>query len=374
MSSIRQVKKGRRGAQAIEAGIQLFVLSIIALYITSIEIGSKWLIIHRGHKILGGLYLTAVSLLISLLGIVYGSLIVGRNTHNVPRHPMPDKDDLTEPYECINLEGDLATCSKCGGLWKPPRTHHCSSCGVCRMEFDHHCPWVGNCVTRDRMKNFLAMLLLAPIAYAVSVVPIYHTLMRNISLALAVSRHDAWANEVWWDWFGSWIFFGGPFGRWIFGMALGFRILKTQRNPDLPLIEQPNLRLFTICALGLVFSLFTLTLAAWTLKDLLRGLTTLDAMQENHPMHASDRFVCIPKNPCGGEANNTADLIAPLLLGERLYDLGLWLNLRDMLERPYVDSTRIRVTYRWPKINPTVLARVQKVVLPENNLIAGKDK
>lgn len=27
--------------------------------------------------------------------------------------------------------------------WKPPGTHHCSTCGVCRIGFDHHCPWVG---------------------------------------------------------------------------------------------------------------------------------------------------------------------------------------------------------------------------------------
>ncbi|KAJ6581182.1 DHHC palmitoyltransferase-domain-containing protein [Mycena capillaripes] len=362
----------------MELCIQLFVVFIIAFYITTVEIASKWLIIYHGQKISGGLYLAAVLLLIPSLGIVYASLVVGRTTHNIPaRYPAPDKDDLTEPYECINLDGDLATCSKCGGVWKPPRTHHCSSCGVCRMEFDHHCPWIGNCVTRDRMKNFLGMLLLAPVAYTVSVIPIYPTLLRHMSLALSVSRHNTWANEVWWDWFGSWIFFGGPFGRWIFGIALGFRILKTQRKPDLPLIEQPNLRLFTICAIGLVFSLFTLTLAAWIIKDLLRGLTTLDAMQERRPIQTA-RFVCIPKktpcSPCGnGEEDNTANAIAscskskivPVLPGERLYDLGIWSNLCDIF---YRDPPR-----RWPKINPIVLDRMQKkIILPtENNSIAS---
>ncbi|KAF7356887.1 Palmitoyltransferase [Mycena venus] len=309
----RRVQKGRRGTRTVELCIQVFVLSIIAysFYITTVEIAYKWLIIYRGQTISGGLYLAAVFLLISLLGRTYASLITGRSTHSTPRYPMPDKDDLTEPYECTTSDGDLVTCAKCSGAWKPPRTHHCSTCGVCRMEFDHHCPWVGNCVTRARMRNFLALLLLTPLAFSVSVIPIYQPLMQQMSLALRVSRHDPWANQVWWDWYGSWIFFGGPFGRWIFGTVLGFRILKTQRRADLPLLEQPSLRLFTICTLGLVFSLFTLTLAVWTIKDQLRGLTTLDAMQEKRSTQAP-RLICIPSNAsCSPRAeDNSEDEIA----------------------------------------------------------------
>jgi hypothetical protein len=215
--------------------------------------------------------------LIPLLGIVYVSLVRGRKTYNVPKYPLPDKDELTEPYECTNFEGDLATCFKCSGAWKPPRTHHCSSCGVCRLDFDHHCPWVaflfslpaasgnshcilqvGNCVTRPRMRTFLFMLLIVPVTFSVSFIPVWRILTRHVFLALWVSQHNPWANEVWWNWYGSWIFFGGPLGRWIFGTVLGFRILKAERKSSLPLIEQPNLRLFAIFALGLLFSLFTL--------------------------------------------------------------------------------------------------------------------
>ncbi|KAJ7035636.1 DHHC palmitoyltransferase-domain-containing protein [Mycena alexandri] len=325
-----------------------------------------------------GLYFAAVLPLFSLLGLVYVSLVVGRTTHNTPRHPMPDKDELTEPYECINLEGDLATCSKCDGAWKPPRSHHCSTCGVCRMEFDHHCPWVGNCVTRARMKNFLALLLLTPIAYLVVLLPIYPTLLRHMSLALTTSHVDAWANQVWWDWYGSWIFFGGPFGRWIFGMALGFRILKTQRKPDLPLIEQPSLRLFVICALGLLFSVFTLTLALWTMKDLVRGLTTLDGMQERHTKNTS-RFVCIPSENVDSsrgaeDAAATRNKIVAVLPEERLYDLGTWSNLCDILERPWRDPPST-ASYKWPQVNPTVLDRMRKTKksVPSDNSIAETD-
>eukprot|EP01095_Lingulamoeba_sp_RSL-Kostka_P004907 TRINITY_DN1614_c2_g1_i2.p1 TRINITY_DN1614_c2_g1~~TRINITY_DN1614_c2_g1_i2.p1 ORF type:complete len:172 (+),score=18.60 TRINITY_DN1614_c2_g1_i2:111-626(+) len=42
---------------------------------------------------------------------------------------------------------------------KPERTHHCSSCNSCRMKFDHHCPYVGNCIGAYNYKYFLLMII-----------------------------------------------------------------------------------------------------------------------------------------------------------------------------------------------------------------------
>jgi len=48
-------------------------------------------------------------------------------------------------------------CSECR-LPKPPRAHHCSICGQCVMNMDHHCPWVASCVGMCNYRHFVLFM------------------------------------------------------------------------------------------------------------------------------------------------------------------------------------------------------------------------
>ncbi|KAK9117890.1 hypothetical protein Scep_015983 [Stephania cephalantha] len=47
---------------------------------------------------------------------------------------------------------------------KPPRTHHCRSCGMCVLDMDHHCPFIGNCVGAANHRSFIIFLASAVIS------------------------------------------------------------------------------------------------------------------------------------------------------------------------------------------------------------------
>jgi hypothetical protein len=121
------------------------------------------------------------------LAVVYLHACSDRATHSVPAYTAPHH----RTYGCRS-DGSLDFCSRenCQMRWKPPGTHHCSTCGVCRLGFDHHCPSVskapasnpsrlqltpsqlGNCVTTGRMKAFLTLLAVTSVTVPLASLPI----------------------------------------------------------------------------------------------------------------------------------------------------------------------------------------------------------
>ncbi|KAL0549653.1 hypothetical protein IC582_014140 [Cucumis melo] len=111
-----------------------------------------------------GISIMVVAVAFTVFILVLLLLTSGRDPGIIPRNAHPPEP---EPYEGSVDTGSAQTpqlrlprikevevngitvkikyCDTCM-LYRPPRCSHCSICNNCVERFDHHCPWVGQCI------------------------------------------------------------------------------------------------------------------------------------------------------------------------------------------------------------------------------------
>ncbi|KAI4348352.1 hypothetical protein L6164_009086 [Bauhinia variegata] len=111
-----------------------------------------------------GLSIMVVAVVFTVYALVLLLLTSGRDPGIIPRNAHPPEPEgfdgnldvgvgqtpqlrlpRIKEVEVNGITVKIKYCDTCM-LYRPPRCSHCSICNNCVERFDHHCPWVGQCI------------------------------------------------------------------------------------------------------------------------------------------------------------------------------------------------------------------------------------
>uniref|UniRef100_A0A7S4BMI2 Palmitoyltransferase n=1 Tax=Chrysotila carterae TaxID=13221 RepID=A0A7S4BMI2_CHRCT len=106
----------------------------------------------------------AADALLYVLTMLFMGLTATTDPGIVPRNAHMDDAEAavhanaSRSVEVNGVTISLKWCHTCR-IWRPPRASHCSECNVCVERFDHHCPWMGQCIGRRNYRFFMGFVV-----------------------------------------------------------------------------------------------------------------------------------------------------------------------------------------------------------------------
>lgn len=103
-------------------------------------------------------------------------------------------DQLSILLDLVQSRDPAIICPECI-IEKPLRSRHCEICRRCVGVYDHHCPWINNCVGKENHRFFLSYVSLCWISL---IYVLFYTLFHffNKYTLSTHSEHFRWFNDI----------------------------------------------------------------------------------------------------------------------------------------------------------------------------------
>ncbi|TKY46052.1 S-acyltransferase 8 [Spatholobus suberectus] len=139
---------------------------------------------HEFSSYNAGYAILVVAVLFNIYVLILLFLTSSRDPGVIPRNLHPPEEDLRYDSSVsvdiggrqtpslqfprtkeVMVNGHLVKVKYCDTcmLYRPPRCSHCSICNNCVERFDHHCPWVGQCIGLRNYRYFFLFVSSATI-------------------------------------------------------------------------------------------------------------------------------------------------------------------------------------------------------------------